>query len=263
MMTTTTAVSGRNVGRRMFGAAGVRRFVLVQIAGAALMINFAVVAAACIQLRVQEQVWWMSHVALLVGGTGLLLRSPILMSTALAGVLVPHALWIVDWICGFGFGVHPLGVTHYLHDAGVLMWVKTLHHFYLVPALLWAVALERRYAAGLVPTAVGLFIVLTLVSRLLLPPASNVNDAFQILPRVDSPLIAWLNQLDGWRFMVVLNAGAFFVVVLPADMVIRRVTGAAPLGARRIRRRGAVGAEGSGWIRKPASATADRWSRKP
>lgn len=200
------------------------------LCGAALLINFMVVAAICIELGVQEQVWWMSNVALVMGGTGLLLRSPILTMTALAGVFVPHVLWVTDCVSGFALGVHPLGVTMYLHDADALVWFKTLHHFYLVPMLMWAVLKDRRYPSALVPTVLGMFAILAIVSRLLLPATSNVNSAFAFLPGVPSPSLTWFNAFPAWRFVMVMIAGSLFMIVMPADMVLRRLTGARLVG---------------------------------
>ncbi len=198
--------------------------------GAALLLNFAVVASICMRLGVHEQIWWMSHVALVLGGTGLLLRSPLLTAAALTGVLVPHAIWLTDYLGGTFFGVHPLGVTCYMDDAGPLTWAKTLHHFYLVPVLLAAIARHEQYPAALVPTVLILFVVLAVVSRLLLPAASNVNSAFQFLPMVRSSSIVWTNHLPAVNYVVVMNAGALLVFIMPADMLIRRLTGASPLG---------------------------------
>lgn len=201
--------------------------------GATLLVNFALVAGVCIALGAQEQIWWMSNVALLMGGAGLLLRSPLLTCMALAGVLVPHFIWVVDCTIGFTLGVHPAGVTQYLHDAGPLMWLKTLHHFYLAPILLAVVRSRRVYPAELIPCMLLLFAVLTTASRLL-PAESNVNSAYAFLPLVKSASIEWTNALPPFNYIVVMNAGAFLLFVMPADMIIRRLTGAPPAGLRAV-----------------------------
>jgi hypothetical protein len=156
---------------------------------------------------------------------GLLLRSALLVSTALTSILLLHALWLLDAALGLATGTFPLRATGYLADAPVWIWLATAHHFYLGPLLLLLVLRARSYTMAALPAAMLLFAVLTLVSRWALPAVSNVNHAFTLLPTWRHPLGHSISRLPAAAYLVALNAVAAGLFFLPAAVLLRRSAG--------------------------------------
>ncbi len=191
--------------------------------GGWLLIHFALICLIKSGQGLGADVWWLSHVALALGGAGLLLRSPGLVSAALIAVLLPHSIWLLDWTGGFLLGRFPLGVTAYLQGASAATWLATVHHFYLMPLLVTFALREQVFVARAYPFIWGLFGLLSLVGRFGLPPARNVNAAFAMVPSVDLPVVHWANGLSTWPFLLFLNAWMGLVMMLPAVCLFRRL----------------------------------------
>ena len=151
---------------------------------------------------------WMSHVALLMAGIGLLSGRRVLTSGALVAVVVPHTVWLIDAagvLLGRG---SPMGITRYLEGAELGVWLGTLHHFYLLPLLLIITLRWRLWHRGALLMAVSVGVLMTFLSRVLLSPESNVNYAYNMLGAVDHPLIRAMNGLPAPLYLL-----ALFVVV--------------------------------------------------
>ena len=153
--------------------------------GLLLLADFAIVCSIKSAYDSGSEIWWMSHVGLLIAGLGFVGRSSMLLSTALISIFVLHSLWLVDCLVWLVADQFVLGVTTYLQDARLGVWVATAHHFYLVPLLLISVLDSRRCPRASFPAAVALFIFLSLISRAFLAPADNVNFAFRVDTSLD------------------------------------------------------------------------------
>lgn len=193
--------------------------------GLLLLFHFTLVGIIKLTGGEGEELWWLSHIALALAGVGLLADSRLLIATALTSVLGLQAIWIVDCAIGLTTGSFPLGVTTYIQHADVLDWIATAHHFYLAPLLLTLVIRARRYPDAAVALTVGLFAVLTLVSRMWLDPGENINAAYALLPGVDEWLFRQINALPGPAYLFTLNVLACGVMFFPAAMLLRRMTG--------------------------------------
>jgi hypothetical protein len=118
-------------------------------------------------------------VAVVLGCAGLWWGSSLLISSQTVGMLIPGIIWGADVGWRLLTGRILLGGTAYMWDARAPIWVRLLSTFHLaLPlALLWAlrkVGYDHRALALQSAIAAGLF----LAARFL-PPALNVNYAFQ------------------------------------------------------------------------------------
>ena len=189
--------------------------------GCLLLANFVIVCAIKIGYGIAGDIWWMSHVGLLLAAVGFLRRSALLICTALISVLALHSLWLVDYVVWLLTGHFVLGVTKYLDGAEFGVWVATAHHFYLAPLLLITLCHCRRCPRASFPVAVALFVSLSLISRSLLAPANNVNFAFRVDTGLDLALLDWVNRLPGSAYLVALNAAVAAGFLLPVYIGLR------------------------------------------
>lgn len=81
---------------------------------------------------------WFSDVALLTSVPALWLESSLLASTQAVGVLVPEAVWLVDFGAGLLTGKTPIGLAGYMFDRRLGRFVRalSLFHLWLTPVLL-------------------------------------------------------------------------------------------------------------------------------
>lgn len=193
--------------------------------GALLLAHFALVSLIKISTGVACEILWMSHVGLLLAGLGLVLDKPLLVATALLDVLVLHGLWLVDCF-GWAFtGDFPLGITTYLRTADTLGWIATAHHFYLVPLLLLFVRPPAVRTPEALLSAIAVYLLLTVVSRAVLPPARNVNFAFGVSFGPEVPLVTWGNRQTGAIYLPLLNAFVALVMLAPPFILLRDRSG--------------------------------------
>ena len=191
--------------------------------GAFLLLHVIVVCAVKTSKGISEEVLWISHVSLALAALGLIGRSSFLVALALISVLVPHTIWLVDCVVGFGLGQFPLGISRYLLQADLWDWIATAHHFYLVPVLGYFVIRGRQFPVAAIPTAMVLYVVLTICCRLMLSRSSNVNSSYAVIPLVDHPAVYWVNGLPMPAFLVFLNTWVSLTMVLPAGILLRRL----------------------------------------
>ena len=128
---------------------------------------------------------WFSNLALLLFAAGLAAESPLLVSAAAVGVLLPEIGWSADLLAGLARGLFaegpgrwrgPWGVTGYLWDAARPAWVRglTLYHLALPPGLWWATGrlrYDRRGLAAWSLVAAAAAVVALLVTE----PSANVD----------------------------------------------------------------------------------------
>lgn len=79
--------------------------------------------------------------ALLLTLAGLWLESPLLVSMPAVGILAPQVLWLADFAANFA-GIHLIGMTDYMFDAGKPLYLRglSLFHGWLPLLLVFAVA---------------------------------------------------------------------------------------------------------------------------
>ncbi|GMU22956.1 MAG: hypothetical protein AMXMBFR13_30400 [Phycisphaerae bacterium] len=189
--------------------------------GAALLCHFAGLCTIKLAFGITHEIWWMSHLALLLGGAGLLLRSVPVVATALTAILMPHIIWLVDCVGWLASGEFPLGMTCYLANANIWTWIGTMHHFYLGPLLAWAVLRHGQYPARALANAVIIYLYLVIGCRALLSPAANVNFSYGLPGQFDWPAVHWVNRLPGAVYLLVVTAFMSLAMFLPTALTLR------------------------------------------
>lgn len=184
-----------------------------------LLLNAALVVAAKLALNRPGDLLWFSHVGLFAAGLGLALRSDTLLAATYVGVTGLHAVWLYDAICGLCTGSFPLGITRYLLDADGWTWAGTLHHFYLAPLLVTVMFRRPICPPRALLIAVTAFLYLTLLSRLLLPPADNVNFAYGTTVTGHYRIVEWGNRQVPGVYLPGLCAFVTLVYFTPAFLL--------------------------------------------
>lgn len=190
--------------------------------GGLLLLQFAAVCLIKCARGIGEDIGWLSHVALLMTAVGLVFRRRLLVSAAFVCVLVPHTVWLADFAGWLLTGTFPMQIAGYLADGDIWTWLATLHHFYLLPLLLMLFVRDRWFPQEAFPLSVAVFVYLSLVSRIALPPGSNVNYAFSVELGVANPLALWMNDLPEYAYLLALNGMMTALAFLPAAVLLRR-----------------------------------------
>ncbi len=186
-----------------------------------LILNFFIVVVAKYQLGRVQELLWLSHVALIMAGIGLVSGKRLLVSTALTCIFLPHLLWLFDFLWFLLFGVNPIGITDYLKNSNIWIWVGTLHHLYLLPLLAALVLYHGRFPRHTFLVSISIYCYLTLLSRLLLHPVFNVNYAFRFFPGFNAPLLDWLNQLPVSLYLITINLLVITFFLLPTSAFLK------------------------------------------
>lgn len=165
---------------------------------------------------------WFCDVALLVTLIALWAKSPLLASTQAVAIVLPQALWVIDFLIVLAIQESPLGLSGYMLDPQIPLFVRglSLFHGWLPFLLVWLVyrlGYDRR--ALLVQTVLGG--VVLVLSALLAPwpvpadPAGpgNVNKVFgpdDLAPQT------WMPQ---WQWVAILMAAYPLCVYLPSHLL--------------------------------------------
>lgn len=92
---------------------------------------------------------WFCNIANLLVLAGLWADSRLLLSSQAVGGLFIQIYWAIDFFGRLLSGVHPLGGTEYMFDAGQPLWVRSFSLFHLfIPILvlssIWRLGYDRR-----------------------------------------------------------------------------------------------------------------------
>ncbi len=170
-------------------------------------------------------------VALLLTTVALWVESPLLISAAAVGILLPQAIWILDFVAGL-FGFTLLGLTAYMFDASRPRYLRGLSMFHAwLPVLLVWLLHRLGYDRRALPLWTAAAWVLMPVCYFLLPPPGshpedpnvpvNVNYVYGF--RDDRPQ-SWM---PGWAYFTVIMVGLPACVFLPTHMALDRLFGRA------------------------------------
>jgi protein-L-isoaspartate(D-aspartate) O-methyltransferase len=138
---------------------------------------------------------WFSNVALLLGLVGVWAGNRMIVSTQAVSILLLELGWLVGFLGGLlRGGDSPFGLTAYMFDPGLPLFVRGLSLYHLVlPWLLlwlvWRLGYDRR--AWRVWTPAGWGILLLIFA---MPGEDNVNWVHEFPAAADTPLppLAWL-----------------------------------------------------------------------
>src|SRR6266536_3532277 len=123
--------------------------------------------------------------ALLITAIAVWIESPLLVSMQAVAITAPQLLWVVDLLCRLVIGAHVTGVTRYMLDSSIPLFLRglSLFHGWLPFILLWLLSRLGYDRRALVRQSVVSIIVL-LVSYLLgpapPPPASRPHRAVNV-----------------------------------------------------------------------------------
>ena len=147
-------------------------------------------------------------VALFLTLAALWRESPLLASMPAVGILLPQALWMVDFLLGLG-GIHLTGMTDYMFNPALPLATRGLSFFHfwlplLLVWLVWRLGYDRRAFAGWTLLAWGL--ILFCYFAMPAPPAPadqpnlpvNINYVYGMSdtrPQTWMPPLAWLGLM--------------------------------------------------------------------
>jgi hypothetical protein len=172
-------------------------------------------------------------IALLVTGVAIWIESPLLVSMQAVAITLPQMLWVVDLLCRLVAGVHVTGVTGYMFDPSIPLFLRglSLFHGWLPLVLLWLLSrlgYDRR-ALGLQSVVA---VVVLLVSYLFAPApppsplhphwAVNINYVYGL---DDKHSQTWMAPRLWLLLLMAFNVVALYV---PTHLVLRRVFDAPP-----------------------------------
>jgi hypothetical protein len=166
-------------------------------------------------------------IALLLTLAGIWLESPLLISLPAVGILLPQALWCMDYFMHLG-GFQITGMTDYMFDGTKPLFLRGLSLFhgwlpFLLAFLVFRVGYDKRALKGWTALAVGL----CLVAYFWLPKAGaqlsdpnlprNVDYVFGMN---DAQPQTWMSQglyLVTWMAMLII------VIFVPTHFVLKKL----------------------------------------
>ena len=167
-------------------------------------------------------------IALLVTGVAIWIESPLLVSMQAVAITVPQLLWVIDFLCRLIAGVHITGVTSYMLDSSIPLFLRalSLFHGWLPFLVLWLLSLlgyDRR-ALGIQSVVA---IVVILISYLFAPApppsashpnwAVNINYVYGLDDKHPQTMMA------PWLWLLFIMAVTVIAMYLPTHFVLRRV----------------------------------------
>lgn len=142
--------------------------------------------------------------------------SALLATSQLVGVLFIQVIWAADFLGRLATGAHPIGGTEYMFDAATPLGLRalSLFHLWTVPLLLWLVARTGHDRRGWRLQAA--------IVALLLPAGQQLGSREQNLNWMWAPFGVEQTLLPPLAFVAVSIPIVVVVLVLPADLLVRR-----------------------------------------
>jgi len=155
-------------------------------------------------------------VALLVTAVAIWIESPLLVSMQAVAITLPQLLWVVDLLSRLLLGVHVTGVTSYMLDPRIPVFLRGLSSFHgwLPFLLLWLLS-RLGYDRRALPLQSTAAIVILLVSYLFAPAPP---------PPTDHPTWAvnlnYVYGLDDRRPQTALPPSLWLLCVMAFDLLV-------------------------------------------
>jgi hypothetical protein len=167
-------------------------------------------------------------VALLVTGVAIWIESPLLVSMQAVAITLPQILWVIDLLCRLVAGVHVTGVTAYMLDPKIPLFLRGLSSFHgWLPFVLVWLLLRLGYDRRALPLQSVAAVVILLVSYLVAPAppppgahpnwAVNLNYVYGLDDKHPQALMA------PWLWLLCLMAFNLIVLYVPTHLVLQRV----------------------------------------
>ena len=166
-------------------------------------------------------------IALLVTAVVISIESPLLVSMQAVAITMPQLLWVVDFLCRLIAGVDITGVTSYMLDSSIPLFLRalSLFHGWLPFFLLWLLArlgYDRRALGLQSVVAIMVFLISYLFAPAPPPSAShpnwavNLNYVYGLDDKHPQTLMA------PWLWLLLIMAVTVIVLYLPTHFVLRR-----------------------------------------
>lgn len=172
-------------------------------------------------------------IALLVTAAAIWIESPLLTSMQALAITLLQALWVIDFLCRLIAGVHITGMTSYMFDSGIPLFMRSLSlfHGWLPFFLLWLLSRWGYDGRALgMQSVVGIAVLVVSYLFAPAPPPSashpnwavNINYVYGLDDKHPQTLMA------SWLWLVLLMVVKVFAIYLPTHVVLRRFFNAPP-----------------------------------
>jgi len=171
-------------------------------------------------------------VALLTTLAAVWLESQLLASAPAVGILLPQALWVVDFL-GTAAGMPLTGMTSYMFDAKLPLFTRSLSffHFWLpfvLAWLVWRLGYDRRAFAV---WTIAAWALLSVCYFLMPPPPAASNLPVNINYVYGLSDAAAQSYMPGAAWFALLLIGLPLVIFYPTHRLLLRYAGRAPIWA--------------------------------
>ena len=167
-------------------------------------------------------------IALLVTAAAIWMESPLLISMQAVAIMAPQLLWVVDLLCRVVGGVEITGVTSYMLNESIPLYLRglSLFHGWLPFLLLWLVSrlgYDRRALVLQSAAAIAILLISYLFAPAPPPSATapnhavNINYVYGFTDKQPQTLMA------PWLWLVSLMAIHIIAFYIPTHFVLRRV----------------------------------------
>lgn len=165
-------------------------------------------------------------IALFMTLAALWLESALLVSAAAVGIVLPQALWAVDFIAT-SLGWPLLGLTAYMYDDALPLYARFLSffHFWLPFFLLWLLKRTGYDARGLpLWTVIALVALYVCYFWMPAPPPPADNPALPVNINYvygfnDQAAQTWM---PAWMWFAGLQIGLVFLILLPTHAILKQ-----------------------------------------
>jgi hypothetical protein len=166
-------------------------------------------------------------VALLMTVAGLWTEHPLLISLPTIGIALAQMLWVVDFLCRLIAGVHVTGMTSYMFNADIPLFVRALSSFhgwlpFVLLWLVWRLGYDRRAFAMQSVLAIALLLACYFLAPA--PPPSiehpnwavNINYVFGLDDAHPQTMMA------AWQWLFFMMAFNIIALYVPTHLALRR-----------------------------------------
>ena len=122
---------------------------------------------------------WFSDITLMLACFAIITEQRLLASMAAVGGLVLESFWIIDLLIRLCCDIHLTGLTDYMFDPSLSIWLRSLSLFHIIlpPLLLWLIVrLGYDNRAWRLQTLLSWIIIV--ITWLLTEPSENINWVF-------------------------------------------------------------------------------------
>ena len=170
-------------------------------------------------------------IALLVTAVAIWIESPLLISMQALAIMVLQLIWVVDFLCRLIAGVHVTGVTAYMLDSNIPLFLRalSLFHGWLPFLLLWLLSrlgYDRRALGAQSVCAIVVLLISYFLAPVPPPSADHPNWAVNInyVYGLDDKHPQTMMAPRLWLLFIMAVAVAIY---LPTHFVLRRLFKAA------------------------------------